>query len=135
MTNLKKGIIIHLVLGLAIVIGVIVLNWQYEYRWTHLLCDGFFVAAVVLLGFGGLKFTRNQGMFDMLTYSVSSVFQIHYPFSKMDSPLQDRQESFLDYKERKRAKRKSAAELLWSGLVYLVLALIFLVVDLLISGL
>ena len=135
MTNLKKGIIIHLVLGLAIVIGVIVLNWQYEYHWTHLLCDGFFVAAVVLLGFGGLKFTRNQGMFDMLTYSVSSVFQIHYPFSKMDSPLQDRQESFLDYKERKRAKRKSAAELLWSGLVYLVLALIFLVVDLLISGL
>lgn len=135
MTNLKKGIIIHLVLGLAIVIGVIVLNWQYEYHWTHLLCDGFFVAAVVLLGFGGLKFTRNQGMFDMLTYSVSSVFQIHYPFSKMDSPLQDRQESFLDYKERKRAKRKSAAELLWSGLVYLVLALIFLVVDLLMSGL
>lgn len=135
MTNLKKGIIIHLCIGAAIVIGVIVLNWQYEYLWSHLLCDGFFVAAVVLLGFGGLKFTRNQGMFDMLMYSVSSTFQIHYPFAKMDSPLQERQETFLDYKERKRAKRKSAAELLWAGLVYLVLALIFLVVDLLLSGL
>ena len=135
MTDKKKGIIIHLALGLAVVIGVIVLNWQHEYRWSHLLCDGFFVAAVVLLGFGGLKFTRNQGMFDMLTYSVSSTFQIHYPFAKMDSPLQDRQESFLDYKERKRAKRKSAAELLWAGLVYLVLALIFRVVALLVSGL
>lgn len=135
MTNLKKGIIIHLCIGAAIVIGVIVLNWQYEYLWSHLLCDGFFVAAVVLLGFGGLKFTRNQGVFDMLMYSVSSTFQIHYPFTKMDSPLQERQETFLDYKERKRAKRKSAAELLWAGLVYLVLALIFLVVDLLLSGL
>ena len=117
MTNLKKGIIIHLCIGAAIVIGVIVLNWQYAYLWSHLLCDGFFVAAVVLLGFGGLKFTRNQGMFDMLMYSVSSTFQIHYPFAKMDSPLQERQETFLDYKERKRAKRKSAAELLWAGLV------------------
>lgn len=135
MTNLKKGIIIYLVIGLAVVIGVIVLNWQYGYAWTHLLCDGFFVAAVVLLGFGGLKFTRNQGMFDMLTYSISSTFQIHYPFSKMDSPLQERQESFLDYKERKRAKRKSSAELLWAGLVYLVLALIFLVLDLAVGGL
>ena len=57
MTDRKKGIIIHLSIGLAIVIGVIVLNWQYGYQWTHLLCDGFFVAAVVLLGFGGLKLT------------------------------------------------------------------------------
>lgn len=134
MTDKQKGILIYLGVGAAIVVGVIVLNWQKGYMITHLLCDGFFVAAVALLGFGGLKYTRNQGMFDMLTYSISSTFQIHYPFTKMNSPLEERQESFVDYKERKRAKRKPAGELLWAGLVYLVLALIMLVADFLVAG-
>jgi len=131
MTNQKKGFLIYLALGGAIAIAVIVLNLiRYDYAVTHLLCDGFFVAAVVLLGMGGLKYTRNQGMFDMLSYSLSTTFTLHYPFTKMNSPLEERQESFLDYKERKRTKRKPAADLLWSGLVYLVLALLLLVADL-----
>ena len=113
MTDLKKGVLIYTVLGGLIAVGVIVLNAiRYDYVLTHLLCDGFFVAAVVLLGFGGLKFTRNQGVFDMFSYSISNVFTLHYPFTKMNSPFEERQESFVDYKERKRAKRKSAAELL-----------------------
>lgn len=134
MTETKKGILIHLGIGVVVAVGVIALNWQKGYLVTHLLCDGFFVAAVVLLGFGGLKFARNQGVFDMLTYSVSSMFQIHYPFTKMNSPLEERQESLIDYKERKRAKRKPATELLWSGLIYLVLAVVMLVADLLVGG-
>ncbi len=134
MDEKRKGILIYLGIGSVIAIAVIVLNWQKAYAWTHLLCDGFFVAAVALLGFGGLKFTRNQGVFDMLTYSVSTTFQLHYPFTKMNSPLEERPETFIDYKERKRAKRKPASELLWSGLVYLVLAVIMLVADLLLSG-
>lgn len=134
MDEKRKGILIHIGIGMVVSIAVIVLNWQKEYAWTHLLCDGFFVAAVVLLGFGGLKFVRNEGVFDMLTYSVSTIFQIHYPFTKMNSPLQERPETFIDYKERKRAKRKPAAELLWSGLLYLVLAAVMLVADFLFGG-
>lgn len=133
MTDKKKGILIHLGIGAVIAVAVAFLDWYRGYPVTHMLCDGFFVAAVVLLGFGGLKFTRNEGVFDMLTYSVSSVFQIHYPFTKMNSPLEERQESFLDYKERKRAKRKPASELLWSGLVYLILAFVLLLADFLVS--
>ena len=134
MTEKRKGILIHLGIGAVIAVAVIVLNWSKGYAFSHLLCDGFFVAAVALLGSGGLKYTRNQGMFDMLTYSLSTTFQLHYPFTKMNSPLEERQESFVDYKERKRTKRKPATELLWSGLVYLVLALIMLGVDFLIAG-
>ena len=135
MTNQKKGILIHLALGGVIAIAVIVLNAiRYNYVLTHLLCDGFFVAAVILLGCGGLKYTRNQGVFDMFSYSISTTFQIHYPFTKMNSPLEDRQESFVDYKERKRAKRKPAGELLWAGLVYLVLALLLLIVDAIVAA-
>lgn len=134
MDEKRKGILIHIGIGAVFAVLVIILNWQKGYQMTHLLCDGFFVAAVALLGSGGLKFARNQGVFDMLTYSVSTTFQIHYPFTKMNSPLEERRESFVDYKERKRVKRKPATELLCAGSVYLVLAVVMLVADLLLSG-
>lgn len=130
--NLKK-ICIWLGLGLAVTAGVAYLDWTRGYAVIHMLCDGFFVTAVLFLGMGGLKFFRNKGTFDVMSYSVSSVFQLHFPFVKMDSPLNARQEDFADYKERKKAKRKPASDLLWAGLVYLVLALIMLVVYLLIG--
>ena len=128
-----KLIIIWLVLGLALSALAVAMSWNQGYSWSHLLCDGFFFAAVMLLGMGGLKFFRNKGTFDMMSYSVSSVFQLHFPFVKMDSPLNARQEDFADYKERKKAKRKPASDLLWAGLVYLVLDVIMLVVYLLIG--
>ena len=133
MSEQKKGFWIHVGFGVVVCVGVIVINWSKGYPWTQLLCDGFFVAAVILLGGGGLKFCRNEGVFDMLTYSVSNVFQLHYPFTKMNSPLEEKQETFVEYKERKRSKRKPAAELVYSGLVYLALSLIMLVADFLLA--
>ena len=128
--NLRK-ICIWLGLGLVVTAGAAYLDWTRGYPVIHMLCDGFFVTAVLLLGMGGLKFFRNKGTFDMMSYSVSSVFQLHFPFVKMDSPLNARQEDFADYKERKKAKRKPASDLLWAGLIYLVLAVIMLVIYLL----
>lgn len=100
----------------------------------RMLCDGCFVAAAMLLGSGGLKFARNQGTFDMMTYSMKSVFHLHFPFAKMNSPLEEREEDFVEYKERKRAKRKPASDLLWSGLIYLIASVVFLVLYLLTAG-
>ena len=124
----RKSFIVWLILGLGVTAGIVALNWHQDYTWPHMLCDGFFTTAVLYLGMGGLKFVRNQGVFDMMSYSISSVFQIHYPFSKMDSPLNARQEDFVDYKERKKAKRTGAGDLLWAGLVYVILSGIMLVV-------
>lgn len=134
MSDNQKGIFIHIGFGAVVATLVMALNWNMGYPLSQLFCDGFFVAAVLLLGCGGMKFVRNQGFFDMLTYSVTTTFQIHFPFSKMNSPLEERNEDFVDYKERKRAKRKSAAELLWAGLVYLVLSFIAFVVYMLTVG-
>ena len=128
MSQQKKSFIVWLIIGLFTTAGIVALNWYQDYTWPHMLCDGFFTTAVFLLGLGGLKFVRNQGVFDMMSYSISNVFQIHYPFSKMDSPLNARPEEFVDYKERKRAKRKGAADLVWAGVVYIGLSLIMLVV-------
>ena len=134
MDEKRKNFLIYLGFGIVIATLVVVLNWNNGYAWIHMLCDGCFVAAVLLLGFGGLKFARNQGVFDMFSYSIKSVFHLHYPFTKMNSPLEEREESFVDYKERKQAQRKSPREILWAGLVYLVLALVLFVIYLPTSG-
>lgn len=134
MREKKKGIFFHICTGAVIVVAVGLLGWSRGHSVLRLLCDSCFVAAVLLLGGGGLMFARNQGTFDMMTYSLKTVFHLHYPFSKMNSPLEEREEDFVEYKERKREKRKSSAELLWAGLVYLIASLVFLVVYLVQTG-
>jgi hypothetical protein len=62
---------------------------------------------------------------------MKTVFHLHFPFSKMNSPLEEREEDFVEYKERKKAQRKSSAVMLWAGLVYFVAAAVFLVIYLL----
>lgn len=134
MSDKQKGFLLHITTGAVIAVAVATLGWTRGHTVLRMLCDGCFIAAVVLLGSGGLKFARNQGTFDMMTYSIKSVFHLHFPFAKMNSPLEEREEDFVDYKERKRAKRKSPADMLWAGLVYLVLAVVFLVIYLLAAG-
>lgn len=134
MSETKKGTLIHLGFGFVVATFVVILGWDSGHTLFHLLCDGCFVAAVLLLGSGGLKFVRNRGAFDMMTYSIKTVFHIHLPFTKMNSPLEEREEDFMDYKERVSEKRKSSAELLWAGLAYMIAALVFFVLYLLTSG-
>ena len=133
MSERRKRFIADMVFGVLVAGAVIAINAGRGHAVTRLLCDGFFVAGVLLLGTGGLKFVRNEGMFDIFTYSIKSVFTIHYPFAKMKSPLEEKKaEDFPTYKERKREKRKSPADLLWAGLVFMALAAVSFAVYLLV---
>ena len=131
MSDKQKSILFQICTGAVIAVAVAILGWSRGHGVLRMLCDGCFVAAVFLLGSGGLKFARNQGTFDMMSYSMKTVFHLHFPFSKMNSPLEEREEDFMEYKERKKAKRKSSADMLWAGLVYFVAAAVFLVIYLL----
>lgn len=133
MDEKRKRILVDLIFG-AVIAGIIIaINASRGHSVTRLLCDGCFVAGVLLLGTGGLKFFRNEGMFDIFSYSIKSVFQVHYPFAKMNSPLEEKKsEGYAEYKERKREKRKSPADLLWAGLIFMALAAVFFVVYLLV---
>lgn len=88
---------------------------------VHRLCDAFFVAGVVVAGCGGLHFVSNQGMFDLMGYSIRLLFHIHWPWMAPRNK-EEGKETYVDYKERKRAERKSPAGTLLAGAVYLTLA-------------
>lgn len=127
MSDKIKNLIPYLITGLIIFAAVIAWNWERDITMIHRLSDGFFVAGGMLLGLGGLKFCRNKGAFDMISYGVVSTFHNHFPGAKMDSPLQDR-EDYLSYVERKRAERKSSKDFLVAGLIYMIPAVILLVI-------
>lgn len=127
MSEKKKGTIIFLAIGLAIAIAVVALKWSADGTIIHKLCDGFFVSGVLLFGMGGLKFFRNKGAFDMITYGVASVLYITFPSLNEKRPMEQRNEDFYGYSQRKQEERKSADELLISGAVFLVLAVVMMV--------
>ncbi len=124
MTEKRKNLLVNLITGFVVAVIVIVFGLGSEKSICHLLCDGTFVAAVILLGIGGLKFARNGGTFDIMAYGIGSAVRMTFPWL-----LKERKDAdFAAYKERKREIRQSAKPELLAGLVYLVLALIFLVI-------
>ena len=127
-----KKLVPFLITGAIIFAVVLWLNWERDLTLIHRLTDGFFVAGALLLCMGGLKFCRNKGAFDMISYGIVSTFHLHFPGAKMDSPLNER-EDYLSYTERKKAERKSSAEFLMAGVLYMIPAVILLVVYLLTS--
>lgn len=133
MSEKIKKLIPYFAAGVVIFVVVIVLNRDQDYTLIHRLCDGFFVAGALLLGMGGLKFCRNQGAFDMISYGVVSTFHNHFPGAKMDSPLQER-EDYVSYAERKRAERKSPKEFFVVGSAFMIPAVILLVVYMLLPA-
>lgn len=120
----RKSYLINLAVGLAFGILTFVLNSQGSDELLRRICDSFFVPGVLLLGYGGLVFCRNQGTFDVMTYGVKSVFHIHVPGASIGNA---REETFREYQDRKTAKRKSPAGPLLAGLTYFVPAVITLV--------
>lgn len=128
MHEFRKKILIDFVIGLLVTAGVIALNWSKAYSLPHMLCDGFFVAGVLLMGFGGLKAIRNTGSFDIMSYGLKSALQMNLPWLKVNSPLERKEEDFVAYKERKREERKPATDFLLTGSVFVGLSILCLAI-------
>ena len=125
MSKPMQKFLINVGTGLVIVVLVMWVQGVFETETTsdalRLVCDGFFVAAVVLLGWGSLRWCTNGGAVDGLGYSMKMVKDRLLPF--LAKPNQKR-ESFAEYRERRESKAISAKPLLLSGLVHLVIALV-----------
>lgn len=122
-------------LGCGAVIAMLVFTLSYSRRnsfildngplsiFLHCLCDGLFVAAVMLLGTGGLKAVRNQGMFDVIGYGMKYVIETVIPALKSVE-----EENLYSYRERREASRKSAKGILSAGVVYFMLSIVVMLI-------
>lgn len=121
MSDKRKEFLTYLILGALITVPAYLLSAGRGYPVLHSLCDGFFVAATILLGVGGLRGVRNRGAFDVAGYGISSVLHTTFP-----SLWKDKDEDIVGYRQRKAESRKGARGLLAAGAVYLALSVIVL---------
>ncbi len=134
--ELKKKVGVNLITGVIVCAALFAYessSEDYSYSVVHMLCDGCFVAAVLLMGIGGLKFCRNGGTFDIMSFGIKSVVDVTYPWL-FHHPRENKGEKFVDYKDRKRGERRGAADLLIAGAVFLAATIIFLIVWMITEG-
>lgn len=91
-------------------------------RIFRVLCDGCFLAAVMLLGVGLLVMIDNNGLFDAFGYSARFIFNLLIPGPGKGKP----KESFVEYRQRRHEKPAMYGFLLLSGGFYLLAAFVFL---------
>lgn len=125
-----------LVGGAVIAAAVCALNVGRGYGWSRSVCDGLFVAAVMLLGVGGIQAVSSRGAFDVAGYGLHMTLELIFPFlrrteegypmEKGHSREKERsgeKEDIHQYRARREAQRKSPAGLLLAGGVYFILSL------------
>ena len=122
-----KPFLISMAAGLVVAIGVYSVRGGADAQdWVSrafVLCDACFVPAVLLICLGLLLFVSNDGLFDMLGFGIQKALTIVLSESKR----QKYPKTFLEYKELKWGVPKTSfGFLILSGLVYLVLAGVFL---------
>jgi hypothetical protein len=82
------------------------------------LSDCFFIPGIILSGIGGLSWISSIGVYDIFGYGGTTLIS-HF------SRVKEKPESYYDYKQRKEAERKKwLKEALFTGLCFLVLAII-----------
>lgn len=123
MSGKKRGLLTCLAAGAALAAVVCALNVSRDYGWIRSVCDGLFVAAVMLLGLGTIRAVCNRGAFDVAGYGLRVAVELALPILRRDE-----KEDIHQYRERKEAERKSPAGLLLAGAIYLVLSLAALAV-------
>lgn len=131
----RSGLPAALAAGAVIAAAVCALNVGRGYGWSRSVCDGLFVASVMLLGMGGIRAVGNRGAFDVAGYGLHMVLEMAMPFLKRTEDREHgveghsgEQEDIHQYRARREAQRKSPAGLLLAGGVYFILSLAALAV-------
>ena len=122
MTEKLKDFLANFAAGAVIAALVCWLNASRGFPALHFLSDGFFVAGVMLFGFGVIKGIRNKGVFDVAGFGLKSTLELVFPFARREE-----KEDIHAYRARKEEERKSAIGSILAGLAYLLLSAVFLV--------
>lgn len=124
MSETRKSLVSDGILGLMITVLVFLMGQGRGHSVLHNLCDGTFVAAVVLLGSGGIRFCTSRGALDMLGYGFKTVGEFFTKAGRLDGPDED----YYEYCQRKAQERKPFGHYLIVGLVFLILSAVLLVI-------
>lgn len=89
----------------------------------QILSDAFFVSGVILAGVGLIIFASNGGAFDMLGFAVILFFNL---FRK--DVNKRKYKDFYEYREAKKDRKHRMAFMLIVGLIFIAIAVIFLIV-------
>ncbi len=111
-----------MLLSLAIMLSRGIFGVKDIYGVLLILNDAFFVSGICLICAGGLVFASDEGIFRMLSYSISLFFQIR----KRNKP-EKKYKDFYEYKVAKDEKKHSCAHLLVVGFAFLAVAFLLLI--------
>lgn len=126
---LKKALPYIITGAVGIIISIIVIctqtiwNAEGAKEVMGILSDAFFVPGVLLAGVGLIIFASNGGAFDMLAFAVIRFFDL-FRRNVKNSKYKD----FYEYREAKKEKKRRMGFMLLVGLVFIALAVIFLIV-------
>ena len=96
--------------------GGIDLNRAYR-----ILCDGFFVTSVLLMGCGLLAAISATGFFDIFGYAAVWFFSLFFTDLRKGRRARD----YYEYRESKRGNRKTVRHMVIVGAVFFIAALWF----------
>ena len=118
--------ILSFLFGALVVLGVCSLKGVFHtadpVRALRALCDGFFLAGILLCGVGLLVFVGNNGFFDTLSYASRTVINLFMPGPfKLHPKI-----SFAEYRMQKHEKASPYGFLVAVGSIFLLGAFICL---------
>lgn len=91
----------------------------------HLLCNGLFIASVILLGFGGLSLVNKAGFFDIVQFGFKQVKEtVKYGITMNRDARVDT--DYQGFQREKRLNRKGKWSWVIAGCFYFVAAFIVL---------
>ena len=114
--------------GVSFVITIAVLVVKGVFSSTNLkdtamiLSDSFFLGGALVLIAAALVWASDHGVSDGIGYSFSKLFGLR----KRD--YEDHKETYSEYKERKHARKSSVIEFLTSGLCFVLISVVFLLI-------
>ncbi len=125
----KKGMTYLTTVSIGLVIVVMLaFGWGIDkvetpYECVRILADSFTIPGIIMASASVIIWISSKGGYDGLTYGFSYVKKMFTPSSKMN-------ESLYDYKMRREEKRmKPKLDLLWVGLAFIAIAVIFTLVS------
>ena len=107
--------------GILIALLVFIIQRGRGFGIFHCLSDACFSSGVLMAGAGGLLFAASKGFFDIMFYSVHSLFTVTFRRARTEDPV--------EYIKKRNEKRAGFLPELVTGLFFILLSVFFLILS------